>query len=100
MFLYGAALLYGVTSTTNIQGILKFVQGAGADLSPMATLGIWLLIVGFLFKVASVPFHMWMPDVYEGAPVPVTGFMTTGLKAAAFAAFLRIFTSTGYGRGL
>ena len=53
-----------------------------------------------LFKVASVPFHMWMPDVYEGAPAPVTGFMTTGLKAAAFATFLRVFISLGYGKGL
>jgi len=57
-------------------------------------------VVGFLFKVASVPFHMWMPDVYEGAPVPITGFMTTGLKAAAFATFVRVFVSMGYGRGL
>jgi NADH-quinone oxidoreductase subunit N len=62
--------------------------------------GAVLVIVGFLFKVASVPFQMWMPDVYEGAPVPVTGFMTTAIKAASFAAFVRVLASLGIGKGL
>lgn len=99
VLLYGSALLYGSTGSTNIRSIMTFVQ-SGAQIAPVFTLGSWLVISGFLFKVASVPFHMWMPDVYEGAPTPVTGFMTTGLKAAAFAAFLRVFISLGYGKGL
>jgi NADH-quinone oxidoreductase subunit N len=100
VLLYGSALLYGATGTTGIQGILEFVSKNPAGITPLFTLGAWLAILGFLFKVASVPFHMWMPDVYEGAPAPVTGFMTTGLKAAAFAAFVRVFVSLGYGKGL
>jgi NADH-quinone oxidoreductase subunit N len=100
VLLYGAALLYGVTGSTAIPTILKFVQASPQGVSPMFTLGAWLVVLGFLFKVALVPFHMWMPDVYEGAPAPVTGFMTTGLKAAAFASFLRVILSLGYGKGL
>ncbi len=103
VLLYGTALLYGATGSTDIRVVLGFVQEAakGAHaLSPLFTIGAWLVMIGFLFKVASVPFHMWMPDVYEGAPAPITGFMTTGLKAAAFATFVRVFTSLGYGRGL
>jgi NADH-quinone oxidoreductase subunit N len=100
VFLYGTALLYGATGTTNIRGILEFVQAPGAQISPLFTVGSWFVIAGFMFKVASVPFHMWMPDVYEGAPTTVTGFMTTGLKAASFATFLRVFISLGYGKGI
>ncbi|MBI2567878.1 MAG: NADH-quinone oxidoreductase subunit N [Candidatus Schekmanbacteria bacterium] len=100
ILLYGTALLYGATQSTNIRDIQAFVQSQSGGVSIMFTLGAWLVIVGFLFKIASVPFHMWMPDVYEGAPTPITGFMTTGLKAAAFATFVRIFISTGYGDGL
>jgi len=100
ILLYGTALLYGATGTTAIQGVIHAVQATPAIQNPIFTLGAWLVILGFLFKVASVPFHMWMPDVYEGAPTPVTGFMTTGLKAAAFATFVRVFISMGYGHGL
>ena len=100
VLLYGAAILYGTTGTLNIKGILSFAQAHPQNLPVTFMLGAWLVVAGFLFKVASVPFHMWMPDVYEGAPTPITGFMTTGLKAAAFAAFVRILSSTGYGRGL
>lgn len=100
VLLYGAALLYGSTGSTEIRSILAFVQGHPGSVSIVFVLGAALVLFGFLFKVASVPFHMWMPDVYEGAPVPVTGFMTTGLKAAAFACFIRIFVSMGYGKGL
>ncbi|MGK5083574.1 NADH-quinone oxidoreductase subunit N [Bdellovibrionota bacterium FG-1] len=100
LFLYGAALLYGATGSTGIRPILHFVQAHAGQSTPLFTLGFWLVILGFLFKVAAVPFHMWMPDVYEGAPAPVTGFMTTGLKAAAFATFLRVFVSLGYGQGI
>jgi NADH-quinone oxidoreductase subunit N len=100
VLLYGSALLYGSTGTTGIRGIHEFIQTHPTAMTPVFTFGVWLVILGFLFKVASVPFHMWMPDVYEGAPAPVTGFMTTGLKAAAFATFLRVFISLGYGTGL
>ncbi|MBY0469914.1 NADH-quinone oxidoreductase subunit N [bacterium] len=97
VLLYGTALLYGATGKTQIHDIYTFIQTHPQSMSPVFVLGAWLVILGFLFKVASVPFHMWMPDVYEGAPAPITGFMTTGLKAAAFAAFLRVFVSLGYG---
>jgi len=87
--LYGIALVYGATGATNLVLI-------GAQLSttvkPSAMLlaGLALLIVGFGFKIAAVPFHMWAPDVYDGAPTPVTAFMATGVKAAAFAALFRV----------
>ena len=100
VLLYGAALLYGATGSVNLHEIFRHVQANTSHLTPVFALGAWLVILGFLFKVASVPFHMWMPDVYEGAPTPVTGFMTTGLKAAAFATFVRVFISMGYGHGL
>src|SRR5207245_3502961 len=60
--------------------------------SPMLLIGLALLLVGFGFKVAAVPFHMWAPDVYDGSPTPVTGYMATGVKAAAFAALFRVLT--------
>lgn len=100
VLLYGTALLYGATGSTSITAIAQLVHNNPAAMSPVFVIGAWLVIIGFLFKVAAVPFHMWMPDVYEGAPAPITGFMTTGLKAAAFAAFLRFFVAIGYGRGL
>lgn len=95
VFLYGAALLYGSTGSTQIRDILHLWQGQKQIMTPVFYLGVWLVLLGFLFKVAAVPFHMWMPDVYEGAPAPVTGFMTTGLKAAAFATLVRIYASFG-----
>jgi len=98
ILLYGVALLYGATQTTNIKGILAFVQVNTGSVNLLFVLGAWLVTVGFLFKVACVPFHVWMPDVYEGAPTPITAFMTTGLKAAAFAAFIRVFVYLGYGK--
>jgi NADH-quinone oxidoreductase subunit N len=100
ILLYGVALLYGATGSMNIHTILTWTTAHGDTASSAFMLGAWLVILGFLFKVASVPFHMWMPDVYEGAPAPVTGFMTTGLKAAAFATFVRVFISMGYGKGV
>ena len=86
--LYGIALVYGATGTTNLS--LIGAQLAGQPLSLMAALGLGLLLIGFGFKVAAVPFHMWAPDVYDGSPTPVTGFMATGVKAAAFAALVRV----------
>jgi len=90
--LYGMALLYGVTGTTNVADIGRFLAGNPEQLTAAMTLaGMVLLSVGFLFKIAAAPFHMWTPDVYQGAPTPITAFMSAGPKAAAFAAFLRVF---------
>jgi NADH-quinone oxidoreductase subunit N len=86
--LYGIALTYGATGTTNLS--LVGAQLAGRPLPLIAALGLGLLLIGFAFKVAAVPFHMWAPDVYDGSPTPVTGFMATGVKAAAFAALVRV----------
>jgi NADH-quinone oxidoreductase subunit N len=86
--LYGIALVYGATGTTNLS--LVGAQLAGRPLPLMAALGLGLLLIGLGFKVAAVPFHMWAPDVYDGSPTPVTGFMATGVKAAAFAALVRV----------
>jgi NADH-quinone oxidoreductase subunit N len=87
--LYGIALAYGSTGTTSIPGVVQAVS-AGAP-GPMLLIGLALMLIGLAFKVAAVPFHMWVPDVYEGAPTTVTAFMSTGGKAAAFSAFLLIF---------
>ena len=89
-FLYGIALLYGATGSTNVAVMAAAILG-GATAGPLLLFGIAFLAIGFGFKVAAVPFHMWTPDVYEGAPAPITAFMATGVKAAAFVAFLRVF---------
>jgi NADH-quinone oxidoreductase subunit N len=88
--LYGIALIYGATGSTNIGTIGTLVTGATFN-SPLLLAGIGMLIVGFCFKVAAVPFHMWTPDVYDGAATPITAFMAAAVKAAAFAAFLRVW---------
>ncbi|MEZ5305652.1 MAG: NADH-quinone oxidoreductase subunit N [Pyrinomonadaceae bacterium] len=87
--LYGMAMVYGATGTTNITEIAQNVSVS--SFPALMLIGAAMLIVGFGFKVATVPFHVWTPDVYEGAPTPITGFMAAGPKAAAFASFLRIF---------
>jgi NADH-quinone oxidoreductase subunit N len=91
-FLYGIALVYGATGTTNISEMIAALQSSGDVFHPdtLALAGIGLLIVGLGFKVAAVPFHVWAPDVYQGAPTPVTAFMASAGKAAAFAAMLRV----------
>jgi len=86
--LYGIALVYGVTGTTNLT--LVGAQLAARQVPPMAAIGLGLLLIGLGFKIAAVPFHMWAPDVYDGAPTPVTAFMATGVKAAAFASLVRV----------
>jgi NADH-quinone oxidoreductase subunit N len=90
-FLYGIALIYGVTGSTSLSKIARSLATLGPDSSALAVLGTGFLIVGFGFKIAAVPFHMWAPDVYEGAPTTVTAFMSAGVKAAAFGALLRVF---------
>jgi len=92
--LFGIALLYGATGSTALPAIGSKIAQAAVDQPTIVTAGIGLLLVGFAFKVAAVPFHMWAPDVYEGAPTSVTAFMAVGIKAAAFAAFVRIFMHT------
>jgi NADH-quinone oxidoreductase subunit N len=91
-FLYGVAFAFAVSGSTRLDelGAVLSSQGAGEP-STMAILAVGLLVVGFAFKISAVPFHMWTPDAYEGAPTIVTAFMSTGVKAAAFAAFVRVF---------
>ncbi len=87
-FLYGVAFLYGATGTLSLPGIAKTL--AGNPNSSTALIGVALLSVGLLFKVGAVPFHSWIPDVYQGAPTPITGFMAAATKVAAFGALLRV----------
>ncbi len=94
--LYGIALLYTSTGTVDIEMMKTVVGVRKFAYNPLFLSGIGLLVVGFGFKIASVPFHMWTPDVYEGAPTSVTAFMATGVKAAAFGAFLRVFYTALY----
>lgn len=90
--LYGMALTYGATGTTKIARIAEFVAANPViTTNQMLLVGMLLMAVGFSFKIAAAPFHMWTPDVYEGAPTPMTAFMSVGPKAAGFAAFLRVF---------
>jgi len=88
--LYGMALIYGGAGTTVIPDIATRL-GASSSGNPLILLGIVLMGVGFAFKVSAAPFHMWTPDVYQGAPIPVTAFMSVGTKAAAFAMIIRVF---------
>jgi NADH-quinone oxidoreductase subunit N len=88
--LYGMALVYGGAGTTVIPDIAKNLA-ATSGTNPLILLGILLMGVGFAFKVSAAPFHMWTPDVYQGAPIPVTAFMSVGTKAAAFAMIVRVF---------
>lgn len=90
--LYGMAFVYGATGSTKLPEIAKQVPYILSN--PLLLAAVGFLIVGFGFKVALVPFHMWTPDVYEGAPTSITAFMSVGVKAAAFSAFLRVFLSS------
>jgi NADH-quinone oxidoreductase subunit N len=90
-FLFGAAFLYGAFGTTALGPLADAIGELPPERQTFAFIGVALLIVGFGFKVAAVPFHAWTPDVYEGAPTSVTALMAVGVKAAAFAAFARVF---------
>jgi NADH-quinone oxidoreductase subunit N len=93
IFIYGAALVYGATGSANLTSISYFL-GSNVLLRPaLLYAGGALLLVGFAFKIAAVPFHLWSPDVYEGAPTPVTGFMASIVKVGAFAALVRVLIS-------
>jgi NADH-quinone oxidoreductase subunit N len=91
VFLYGAALVYGATGTTSLTGIDGFLAGNVLLEDGTLLAGIALVLVGIGFKIAVAPFHMWTPDVYQGAPTPVTGFMASATKVAGFAALIRVF---------
>ncbi|MFN2635888.1 MAG: NADH-quinone oxidoreductase subunit N [Gemmatimonadaceae bacterium] len=88
---YGIALVYGATGATNFVAIGSNIEQLNLAKSSLLLVGVALLLVGFGFKVAAAPFHMWAPDVYEGAPTPITGYMAAAVKAAAFAAFFRLW---------
>ena len=89
-FLFGAALLYGYSGSLSLNGLTDAIHGGGGN-DVFLLLGIAFVSVGLLFKVGAVPFHSWTPDVYQGAPTPITGFMAAATKAAAFGATMRIF---------
>jgi len=91
VFLYGVALVYGATGSASLTGIAAFLRQNTLFENGTLLAGIALLIVGLGFKISAVPFHMWTPDVYQGAPSPITAFMSSATKVAGFAAFLRIF---------
>lgn len=95
-FLFGIALTWGATGTSDIVLMGRQLLGGVTVVSPLLLAGMAMLMVGFGFKVAAMPFHMWTPDAYEGAPTPVTALMSTGVKAAAFASFIRVFV-IGFG---
>ena len=94
IFVYGIALVYGATGTTNLPQIADYLARNVLLHDGLLLAGMALLLVGFGFKVAAVPFHLWTPDVYQGSPTPVTGFMAAVAKAGGFAAFLRVFISS------
>jgi NADH-quinone oxidoreductase subunit N len=95
ILLYGISLVYGTTGTTNFRliGMSRSMGALEPDLAPIFLLGVTLITVGLGFKIAAVPFHMWAPDAYEGAPTPVTAFLATASKAAAFVVLVRVFAT-------
>ncbi len=91
ILLYGIAMIYGLTGTTDISGIASFIAAENIASKPLLLVSIVMFVVSFGYKVAAAPFHMWAPDVYEGAPTSVTAFMSVGPKAAGFAVMGRVF---------
>jgi len=96
VILYGIAFLYGASGTTNLNAIATFIATQEIGKSPSLMMSFVLLVTGFGFKIAAVPFHMWAPDVYEGSPTPITAFLSAGSKAAAFSVMLRVLIN-GFG---
>src|ERR1051326_1824006 len=95
ILLYGFALLYGLTGTTDLQGMANTIKQGVQQGNFMLIIANVLIIAGFGFKISAVPFHMWAPDIYEGAPTPATAFFSVGSKAAGFAALIRVFIAGG-----
>jgi NADH-quinone oxidoreductase subunit N len=93
MFLYGMSLVYGVTGSTTYSGIAEGLAGRDSGTDPAVVVGFMLILAGVGFKVSAAPFHMWAPDAYEGAPMPITAFLSTLSKAAGFALILRLFST-------
>lgn len=98
ILLYGFALLYGLTGTTDLIGIATSIKQGIKDGNLLILIADVLIIAGFGFKISAVPFHMWAPDIYEGAPTPATAFFSVGSKAAGFAALIRVFIYGGLGQ--
>jgi NADH-quinone oxidoreductase subunit N len=88
--LYGMAFLFGASGTTRLTGIANALAGGGAETNLFMMIGLALFFIGFVFKAGAVPFHMWTPDVYQGAPTPITAYMSVAVKAAAIAGLLRV----------
>ena len=97
ILLYGFALLYGLTGTTDLMGIATLIKNGIHTGNLMELVAGILILAGFGFKISAVPFHMWAPDIYEGAPTPATAFFSVGSKAAGFAALIRVFIDGGLG---
>jgi NADH-quinone oxidoreductase subunit N len=98
ILLYGFALLYGLTGTTDLTGIATSIKNGVQNGNVLVLIASVLILAGFGFKISAVPFHMWTPDIYEGAPTPATAFFSVGSKAAGFAALLRVFITGGLGQ--
>jgi NADH-quinone oxidoreductase subunit N len=98
ILLYGFALLYGLTGTTDLTGIATSIKNGVQNGNALVLIASVLILAGFGFKISAVPFHMWAPDIYEGAPTPATAFFSVGSKAAGFAAMLRVFITGGLGQ--
>jgi NADH-quinone oxidoreductase subunit N len=98
ILLYGFALLYGLTGTTDLTGIATSIKDGVQNGNVLVLIASVLILAGFGFKISAVPFHMWAPDIYEGAPTPATAFFSVGSKAAGFAAMLRVFITGGLGQ--
>ena len=98
ILLYGFALLYGLTGTTDLTGIATSIKNGVENGNVLVLIASVLILAGFGFKISAVPFHMWAPDIYEGAPTPATAFFSVSSKAAGFAALLRVFMTGGLGQ--
>lgn len=98
ILLYGFALLYGLTGTTDLMGIATSIKTGIHDGNILVLIASLLILAGFGFKISAVPFHMWAPDIYEGSPTPATAFFSVGSKAAGFAALIRVFIDGGLGQ--